>query len=99
MGSPPLPVRAGVVQSDARSVATHSFRRISEWECRTIPPIYAFGPFRLDAQAVTLFLGAEPVALSKRAVALLRILVERAGRAGLQGRAHWGGMAWPRGRG
>jgi adenylate cyclase len=28
---------------------------------------------------VTLFLGAEPVALSKRAVALLRILVERAG--------------------
>jgi TolB-like protein len=54
-------------------------RKFSEKECRTIPTIYAFGPFRLDAQGVTLFLGAEPVALSKRAVALLRILVERAG--------------------
>ena len=55
------------------------FRKFSEWECRTIPTIYAFAPFRLDAQGATLYLGAEPVALSKRAVALLHILVERAG--------------------
>ena len=47
--------------------------------CRTIPTVYAFGPFRLDVQGETLFRDTEPVALSKRAVALLRILVERAG--------------------
>src|SRR5215510_833532 len=46
---------------------------------RTIPTIYAFGPFRLDVQGETLFRDNEPVALSKRAVALLHILVERAG--------------------
>ena len=56
-----------------------SFRKSSEWECRTIPTIYAFGPFRLDAQGATLFRGTEPVALSQRAVALLRMLVGRAG--------------------
>jgi len=36
-------------------------------------------PFRLDAKAEILFLGTEPVALGRRAVALLRLLVERAG--------------------
>ena len=46
---------------------------------RTIPTIYAFGPFRLDVQGETLFRDNDPVALSKRAVALLHILVERAG--------------------
>src|SRR5215472_15411808 len=56
-----------------------SFRKFSEWECRAIPTIYAFGPFRLDAQGETLFRGTEPVALSHRAVALLRILIDRAG--------------------
>ena len=44
-----------------------------------IPTIYEFGPFRLDAQGETLFKGAEPVALSHRAVALLHMLVDRAG--------------------
>src|SRR5262249_57710972 len=44
------------------------FRKFSEWECRTIPTIYAFGPFRLDVQGETLFRDTEPVALSKRAV-------------------------------
>src|SRR5262249_54315429 len=56
-----------------------SFRKFSERECRTIPTIYAFGSFRLDVQGETLFRDTEPIALSKRAVALLRILVERAG--------------------
>jgi adenylate cyclase len=39
--------------------------------------IYTFGPFRLDAKAKILFRGADPVALGQRAVALLRVLVER----------------------
>jgi TolB-like protein len=41
--------------------------------------IHEFGPFRLDADAEILFRGAEPTALGRRAVALLRLLVERAG--------------------
>jgi DNA-binding response OmpR family regulator len=41
--------------------------------------IYAFGQYRLDVAAGILFLGAEPVALGQRAVALLQILVEGAG--------------------
>jgi TolB-like protein/tetratricopeptide (TPR) repeat protein len=40
---------------------------------------YVPGPFRLDAQAGILFRGDEPVALGRRAVAVLRALVERAG--------------------
>src|SRR6516164_1525241 len=36
-------------------------------------------PFRVDAKAEILFRGTEPVALGRRAVALLRLLVERAG--------------------
>src|SRR5690242_10110473 len=39
----------------------------------------AFGPFRLDAEAGILFHGAEPTALGQRAVALLALLVKRAG--------------------
>jgi TolB-like protein len=41
--------------------------------------IFAFGPFRLDAGARILFRGAEPIALGGRAVALLQVLIERAG--------------------
>src|SRR5947209_10232162 len=40
---------------------------------------YTFGPFHLDAEAEVLFCGAEPVALGRRALALLRALVERPG--------------------
>src|ERR1700676_5306232 len=40
---------------------------------------YEFGPFRLDTDAEILFRGAEPIVLGQRAVALLRLLVERAG--------------------
>jgi TolB-like protein len=40
---------------------------------------YILGPFRLDAQAEILFRGAEPVALGRRAIAVLRMLVERPG--------------------
>jgi class 3 adenylate cyclase/DNA-binding winged helix-turn-helix (wHTH) protein/tetratricopeptide (TPR) repeat protein len=42
-------------------------------------PTYAFGPFRLDADAEILFRGSDPLPVGKRAVALLRVLVERAG--------------------
>lgn len=41
---------------------------------------YEFGPFRLDADAEILFRGAEPIVLGQRAVALLRLLLEYAGR-------------------
>jgi TolB-like protein len=40
---------------------------------------HRFGPFRLDGDADMLFRGAEPIALGQRAVALLRLLLERAG--------------------
>ncbi|MBR0757465.1 winged helix-turn-helix domain-containing protein [Bradyrhizobium jicamae] len=42
--------------------------------------IYEFGPFRLEADADTLFRGAEPVPLGGRAVALLRLLLDKAGK-------------------
>ena len=45
-----------------------------------MPTVSTFGPFRLDAAAEILFRGAEPVALGHRAVALLRVLVEQAGK-------------------
>jgi TolB-like protein len=41
--------------------------------------IHTFGPFRLDVGAEMLFRGAEPTVLGQRAVALLRVLLERAG--------------------
>src|SRR5665213_3879427 len=41
--------------------------------------IYEFGPFRLDSDAKILFRGTEPAVLGGRAVALLRLLLERAG--------------------
>ena len=41
--------------------------------------ILEFGPFRLDADARILFHGAEPTPLGQRAVALLALLVRRAG--------------------
>ena len=40
---------------------------------------YALGPFRLDTQSDLLWLGTEPLALGRRAIALLRVLVERPG--------------------
>jgi TolB-like protein len=44
-----------------------------------VPATHFFGRFRLDGGAGILFRGAEPVAVGKRAVAVLRVLVERAG--------------------
>ncbi|OAF06483.1 hypothetical protein AYJ54_19585 [Bradyrhizobium centrolobii] len=41
--------------------------------------IHEFGPYRLDAEAEMLFRQSEPVVLGRRAVTLLRLLVERAG--------------------
>jgi DNA-binding winged helix-turn-helix (wHTH) protein len=40
---------------------------------------YILGPFRLDAEAEILFRGAEPMTLGRRAIAVLRVLVERPG--------------------
>jgi len=47
---------------------------------QAMAPVHIFGPFRLDATAEILFREAEPVALGQRAVALLRVLVEQAGK-------------------
>ena len=46
-----------------------------------------------------LFRGDEPVALSHRAMELLRVLVDRQGHAGLKGGVDAGGLARPRGGG
>ncbi len=44
-----------------------------------MPAIRKFGPFRLDPEAEILFRGADPIPLGRRAVALLRALLERPG--------------------
>jgi TolB-like protein len=41
--------------------------------------VYAFGPFRLDISAEILFRGADPLPVGRRAVAVLRALLERPG--------------------
>ena len=41
--------------------------------------VYHFGPFRLDPRAGILYHAAEPTMLGQRAVALLRLLLDRAG--------------------
>lgn len=41
--------------------------------------IHAFGPFRLDSETAILFRGADPLPVGRRAVALLRVLLEHAG--------------------
>jgi len=41
--------------------------------------ILKFGPTRLDTDAEILFRGSEPTVLGQRAIALLRLLIERAG--------------------
>jgi TolB-like protein len=44
-----------------------------------MPIIRTFGPFRIDISAEILFRGAEPLPVGRRAVALLRALIERPG--------------------
>jgi adenylate cyclase len=41
--------------------------------------VYAFGSFRLDSSAEILFRGADPMPVGRRAVAVLRALIERPG--------------------
>jgi TolB-like protein len=58
--------------------------------------IYQFGPFRLDPRAGILFRGDEPIMLGQRAVALLRLLLDRAGAPVSKDElveAGWGGLA------
>jgi TolB-like protein len=58
--------------------------------------IYEFGPFRLEANAEVLYREAEPIALGRRAVALLRLLLEQAGTPVSKGtlmEAAWPGLA------
>jgi predicted ATPase/DNA-binding winged helix-turn-helix (wHTH) protein len=70
--------------------------KFCELEGRAIAVSYAFGPFCLDAQGEILLRGTERVALSHRAVALLHILVDRAGAPVSKGelmQAAWPGLA------
>jgi DNA-binding winged helix-turn-helix (wHTH) protein len=55
------------------------FRNFSESATVDHVMIYALGPFRLDTQDNLLFRGSEPLTLGRRALALLRALVERPG--------------------
>jgi DNA-binding winged helix-turn-helix (wHTH) protein/predicted ATPase len=48
-------------------------------EVPAVPHIYALGSFRLDTANELLFRGTEPVVLGRRAVGLLRALIERPG--------------------
>ncbi len=41
--------------------------------------VYAFGPFRLDTSIEILFRGADPLPVGRRAVGVLRVLLEHAG--------------------
>ena len=60
--------------------ALKNFLSVSELALkREMAATYILGPFRLDAETDTLFRGSEPVSLGHRAVALLRVLVERRG--------------------
>lgn len=61
-----------------------------------MPTIYAFGPFRLDAEAEILLRGGEALPVGRRAAALLRVMVERAGEAVTKDgliEAAWSGVA------
>src|ERR1041385_1102994 len=56
---------------------------------------YRFGPFRLDADTEALFRGSEVTGLGRRAVALPRVLVQRAGEPVSKDAliaAAWGGL-------
>ena len=58
--------------------------------------LYQFGPFRLDPEAGILYRGAEPTMLGRRAVALLRRLLENPGAPVSKDalvEAGWGGLA------
>jgi DNA-binding winged helix-turn-helix (wHTH) protein len=58
-----------------------------------MPVDYEFGPFRLDAKLGILLRGTEPIGVGQRAVALLRMLVERAGKP--VGKSDLIATAWP----
>lgn len=45
----------------------------------TMAALHSFGPFRLDEEAGILFRGGEPLAVGRRAVTLLRVLVQQPG--------------------
>src|SRR6185312_7129392 len=58
----------------------NSFRKsCKKCSLQAMATIHEFGPYRLDAEAEMLLRESEPVALGRRAVMLLRLLVERAG--------------------
>ena len=64
----------------SHEIAPKNFLSVSELALdREMAATYVLGPFRLEAETDTLFHGGEPVSLGHRALALLRVLVERRG--------------------
>jgi TolB-like protein len=64
----------------SREVSLKNFLNVSKLAVhRAMATTYILGPFRLDVEAEILFRGAEPATLGRRAVAVLRALVERPG--------------------
>src|SRR5438067_6316243 len=51
-------------------------QNVAQMDRHTPSAFYEFGPFALDVEAAMLFRGGEPVLLGRRAVALLRLLLE-----------------------
>ena len=62
-----------------REIAAKKLQNVSERGDTSVAKTYEFGPFRLDTDAEILFSGARPIVLGQRAVALLRLLLDRAG--------------------
>jgi TolB-like protein len=68
------------VHSRGREIVLKLLQNITEPEsCGPMSTIHKFGPFSLDADAKILFRGSEPTGLGERAVALLLLLLQRAG--------------------
>jgi DNA-binding response OmpR family regulator len=78
-------VRASKSRADSASTATKGrengpklLQNIAEMDRQPRSAIYKFGPFALDIEAGVLLRGVEPILLGQRAIALLRLLLDRA---------------------
>ena len=72
------PKQSELGPAGSHKTALKNFLSVSELALdREMAATYILGPFRLDAETDTLFRAGEPVSLGRRAVALLRVLVEQ----------------------
>jgi TolB-like protein len=73
----PEPLQHDPASAQGREIDPKKLQNVSEWSPQRMATIHEFGLFRLDTDAGILFRGAEPMVLGQRAVALLRLLLER----------------------